>query len=253
MTRDVLASNPKLCLNPFNEALRKVEEEFEGWEILAEKYHGWEYKDDMIDVVSTTDMELQVHAPLNDINIASINQSIRITSVKEIKKTLKLASAIGANLVTVHPGLYSPLGIYCDNVLEISKKSLRELKSEAEELGIDLAIENLPEMWLTLCSKPEEIRELMDDLDLGLCLDIGHAYTADRLEDFLDKSLDPINIHLHDNEGEDDIHLPLGEGEIDWPMVIKSLDHYKGNFVIEGREIEELVKSKKILKKLINY
>ncbi|MEF8874349.1 MAG: sugar phosphate isomerase/epimerase family protein [Candidatus Thermoplasmatota archaeon] len=252
MKRKILASNPKFCLMPFNEALLKVEEEFEGWEILAEKYHGWEYKDDIIDAASTTDITLQLHAPLNDINIASINQSIRRASVKEIKKSLRLASKVGADLVTVHPGLYSPLGRYCDNVLELSKRSLEELKSEAEDLDVQIAIENLPEMWLTLSNEPEEMRELTTELGLNFCLDIGHAYTSDNLEDFLETSLVPANVHLHDNVGEEDIHLPLGKGEIDWKQVIKSLDHYEGNFVIEGRKMQELVESKKLLKKLIN-
>ncbi len=248
----ILASNPRYSLMPIEKALEKIEEAFYGWEIVAEKKHGYEHKDEMIDVLSTTDMTLQLHAPLNDINIASINPTIRDASIEEVKRSLELASAVGVNVVTVHPGLYSPLAIYCDDILELSLDSLKRLKITAEDFGVKLAVENLPEMWLTLCSEPEEIKELLQNSDLGFCLDIGHAYTAGRLQDFLEFSIKPVNVHLHDNEGGDDIHLPLGDGEIDFQNILKNLKDYDGNFVIEGRGTEELRKSKKFLKRLIN-
>lgn len=250
--RRILASNPQFSLIPFEKALKKVEREFDGWEILAEKYHGWGHKEQIKDALTTTDIYLQVHAPLNDINIASINPSIRKASMKEIKRSLELGSMIGADLVTVHPGLYSPLSIYCDDVLEISKSSLKELKKSAENLGLKLAVENLPEMWLSLCSEPDEIKEIIGDTEMNFCLDIGHAYTAGKLDEFLDLPIIPANIHIHDNKGGEDVHLPLGEGEIEFETVLEALEDYEGNFVIEGRGMDGLVESKRYLKRLIN-
>jgi len=244
----IFASNPKFSLMPFEEALRRVEKEFDGWEILAEKYHGWIYREEIKDALSTTDIAVQLHSPLNDINIASINPDMRKASVKEIKKSMKLASMIGAEIVTVHPGLYSPLSVYWDGVIELSKGSLRELKEYAEELGVTLAVENLPEMWLTLCSTAEDTSDMLDELDIEFCLDVGHAYTSGELDDFL--NLSPVNVHLHDNIGEDDVHLMLGEGEIDFKRALKGLKDYEGNFVIEGRDMNELIESKKYLTEL---
>lgn len=37
----IFVSNPKFSLRPFEEVLEDVEKEFEGWEIIAEEYHGW--------------------------------------------------------------------------------------------------------------------------------------------------------------------------------------------------------------------
>ncbi len=246
----ILMSNPKFSLMPFDETLKKVEKEFEGWEILAEKNHDWRHREEIKDTLSTTNLEVQVHAPLNDINIASINPEIRKASVKEIKKSMRLASMIGAEIVTVHPGLYSPLSVYWDGAIEQSKKSLKELIEYADELGVILALENLPEMWLTMCSTVEETRNFLKELDIEFCLDIGHAYIAGELDGFLDFS--PINVHLHDNLGDDDVHLKLGDGEINFKHALESLKDYKGNFVIEGRDLEELIESKKYLLNLLN-
>lgn len=246
----IFASNPKFSLTPFEEALRKVEREFDGWEILVEKYHGWKNREEMKEVLSTTNMEVQVHAPLNDINIASINPEIRKASVSEIKKSIDIASMIGAEMVTVHPGLYSPLSIYWEGAVELSKESLRELKKYAEEYEIVLALENLPEMWLTMCSTVEEMKDFLKELDIKFCLDVGHAYTAGELDEFL--KLSPVNVHLHDNRGEEDVHLKLGDGELDFERVLKGLKDYEGNFVIEGREMDELIESKNYLTNLMN-
>jgi len=246
----IFISNPKFSLTSFEETLREVEKEFEGWEILAEKFHGWKYRDEIKDALSTTDIEVQIHAPLNDINIASINEEIRKASVKEVKKSIKMASMIGARVVTVHPGLYSPLSVYWDGATELSKKSLRELNEYSEEFGISLALENLPEMWLTMCSSTEETRDFLQDLEIDFCLDVGHAYTAGELDEFLEFS--PVNVHLHDNLGEDDIHLKLGEGDIDFKRALRGLKNYDGNFVIEGRDIDDLLQSKRYLKNLLN-
>ncbi len=245
----IMASNPKFSLMPFDEALRKVEQAFEGWEILAEKYHGWKYRDEIEDALSTSDMEVQVHAPLNDINIASINPEMKKASVKEIEKSIELGSMIGADIVTVHPGLYSPLSRYWDGTIELAKDSLAELKDLSDEYGVKLAVENLPDMWLSICSKPEEMRNFLKELNLDLCLDIGHAHTADSLDRFLKFS--PINVHLHDNHGDQDKHMALGEGQIDIKNSLHSLDGYEGNLVIEGRAMKELKKSKKRLKSIL--
>ncbi len=246
----ILASNPKFSLNPFEESLKKVEKEFNGWEILAEKYHNLDHRAKIKDALSTTDIEVQVHAPLNDINIASINEEMRKASVQEVKKSIELGSTIGAKIVTVHPGLYSPLSVYWDGATDTAKKSLRELQKYAEEMGVTLALENLPKMWLSMCSTSEETRDFLTELDIEFCLDIGHANTADELDEFLDFS--PINVHIHDNVGENDVHLKMGEGEISFKHALKNLKDYEGNFVIEGRNMEELVESKIYLKQLLS-
>lgn len=246
----IFASNPKFSLDPFEESLKKVEKEFDGWEILAEKYHAWSYREEIEDALSTTNIEVQVHAPLNDINIASINEQMRKASVKEVKKSIEMASTIGAKIVTVHPGLYSPLSVYWDGAKDTSKKSLRELQGYAEEVGVTLALENLPEMWLSMCSTAEETRDFLEELDIKFCLDIGHANTAEELDEFLNFS--PVNVHIHDNIGENDVHLKLGDGEISFEHVLQRLKDYDGNFVIEGRNMEELVESKKYLTDLVD-
>lgn len=246
----ILASNPKYSLMPFKEALDIVRKDFDGWEFLAEKYHSWEFRDQIEDHLSTVDMEIQIHSQLNDVNIASINPTLRKASINEIERTFKLANRIDVKMVTVHPGIYSPLSIYWNETAKTAIESLNKLKIKSDEYGVTVAMENLPKMWLALCSKPEETRDFLDETGLDFCLDVGHAYTSDSLDEFLE--FKPVNLHLHDNVGEEDSHLALGDGEIDFEYILDKLKSYQGNYVIEGRAKDELIKSKKYLEGLLD-
>ena len=56
-------------------------------------------------------------------------------------------------------------------------------------------------------------------------------------------------MHLHDNHGKRDEHLPIGEGNIHWKKLMNSLSGYKGTMVTEmgsvkeGRQCIEYLKS----------
>jgi sugar phosphate isomerase/epimerase len=59
--------------------------------------------------------------------------------------------------------------------------------------------------------------------------DIGHAHLAEGPEEErIAKGFEPLkeliaSVHIHDNHGEKDEHLPPYEGAIDWPATLKLL------------------------------
>ena len=56
---------------------------------------------------------------------------------------------------------------------------------------------------------------------IGLCLDIGHAnYSRTTIGQWFDQLGEWIRyLHLSDNLGGFDDHLPLGQGNIDWDLI----------------------------------
>src|SRR5262249_512026 len=66
-------------------------------------------------------------------------------------------------------------------------------------------------------------------LPLHFNFDIGHANLADNGEhDRIEESFSPLrdlvaSVHIHDNHGEKDEHLPPYDGSIDWKSAIKTL------------------------------
>lgn len=245
----IYVANPLLTLRPFEEALDEVRPHFDAWEILIERHHGWKNRHEMKDILSTVDMEIQIHGPFNDVNTASMNDRLRQAGIEEIKKSFKIANLLDVDQVNIHPGYYSPISKFWKKATKTAIESLITLKNYAEEYGVHLTVENLPERSAAMGHQPEEMLEFLNKSGLNFCFDVGHANTSGRLEDFLD-GFNPTNMHLHDNDGVSDKHWQLGEGNIDFERIFRKLN-YNGPMVIEGRDIEELVASKKYLEKLL--
>lgn len=92
---------------------------------------------------------------------------------------------------------------------------------------------------------------------IGATLDIGHLnlcrqfYKGDTFHKWiisevreLNKENDIFNVHLSDNRGIDDSHLPLGEGNTPVREILRVLaeDNYRGHIVIEGIASPETTK-----------
>jgi sugar phosphate isomerase/epimerase len=60
------------------------------------------------------------------------------------------------------------------------------------------------------------------------------------------------NLHLHDNDGKGDQHLAIGEGTLDFKVLLPFLRFYSGTWVIEVKSLESAILSKRRLKGLMN-
>jgi len=101
----------------------------------------------------------------------------------------------------------------------------------------------MPRMELIFGKEPDEMAgmiELVDRENLGMTLDVGHAHTNGVLSEFLGMK-EIVHVHIHDNNGRRDEHLPIGEGTIAWADVMGELykRHSGCRFVIEARDLEE--------------
>ncbi len=139
---------------------------------------------------------------------------LREDSTPLFQKDLELARDVGAALLNIH--------LYTDRGLAAYVESILPLARQAAEAGLQLSIENTPE------HSPEDFNELFERLRavdslstrrVGMCLDLGHANlcaaTRNEYLKFFDR-LDPrvpiIHLHLHENWGDADRHLPLFTG-----------------------------------------
>lgn len=237
------SEKPQACLD-------RIVGNFELWEIFSEAEHSIVHNlGTFKDLLPSYDLHYSVHAPICDINIACIYDSVRKASMKETVDTIKAANKLGIDRVTVHPGLSSMSvhGIEKSYITK-AKESMKELEKASHEFGTTLAIENMPDMYFFLGSKASELKEIVEGTDLGICFDIGHANTADQIDEMIDTFGDRIvNIHIHDNKGSKDEHLTLGKGSIDFSGIMPRLGFYRNNYVIESKTYESAVDSQSIL------
>ena len=236
--------------DPPKEWLDRIVGNFELWEIFSEASHSIvsNYKE-FKDLLPSYDLHYSVHAPICDINIASICDPVRKASMKETLDTIKAANKLGIDRATIHPGL-SSMSVHDIEYryLVHAKESMKELDKAQSEYGVSLAIENMPDMYFFLGRTASELKEIVDGTDLGICFDIGHANTAGQIDAMIDTFGDRItNIHIHDNCGKKDEHLTIGKGSIDFSAIMPRLRFYNRNYVIESKTYESAAESQSVL------
>ena len=127
-----------------------------------------------------------------------------------------------------------------DQEREYALRSLDVIVEKANNLGLCLCIENMFPQSPSLVD-PEDFVEIFERFPtLKLTLDTGHAHIRGRggkkTLDFIERFYDRIgHIHANDNFGNEDSHLPIGTGTIDFQGIIKALKGigYDGTITLE--------------------
>ncbi|MBZ9570912.1 sugar phosphate isomerase/epimerase [Methanobrevibacter sp. TMH8] len=204
------------------------------------------------DLLNSFNFTYTVHSPIIDLNIASLNKSIQMTSINEIVKSIGLANSLDSDIVVVHPGSVPFLARnHLDKVLAKCRESLVTLDNYAKDNGVSLAVENMPNIDSFLYKDINELNKLLNNLDMSMTLDIGHGAVTGFSENQM--YFDSVkHIHLSDNNHDHDMHYGLGEGSIDFKTIIDIFEKnkYDGIYVIEVNNMESVIKSIEYLKKL---
>lgn len=164
------------------------------------------------------------------------------------------AELLKPRVIVFHPG-YDELR-YGDNRLAWLENSIsfwREMLPTAKDLGCTIAIENIFE------KEPSTLRDLLEEVNdpaFRHCFDAGHwnMFTTVTMEEWF-AELGPFiaESHIHDNHGQIDEHLPLGEGEIDFDQLFELLKRHAPNSVwtIEAHSKERLERALKNIGKYL--
>ena len=248
----IAVSSPYFSHFSFCSMLEKISSEFYSWEIVAEGRHALQHiETEFLEYAPSYNLSFSAHAPMSDINIGSLNRNMLEASLNELIACMRSCNKLGIEVVTVHPGFMSPLGMSDKSkVIDITKASLFRLEAEAAELGVKIAFENMPACPMCMGTVPEDLLSLLEGTELGICFDIGHANTTNTVQEFLKLSDRFVNVHIHDNRGVSDEHLPIGKGTVDFSAVTKALGSRR--YVIESRGWEDALESRDELRKLLN-
>ena len=231
------------------EALNKIEY----FEITHERPFR-EISDDknMIDLINSYELKYTIHSAYTDLNIASFNKAIQKASINEIERSIDFAVDIDSDIVVIHPGIVSYTARnQVDLVYSLGRESLIELRDYANDRGVNPCIENLPAIQGFMYQDINLLNETLTELDMPMTLDIGHAHTAGFAPE--EMYFDCVkHIHVHDNPGDDDTHLTLGEGSLavnDFFDVFMSKG-YDGIYMLELHSVDSIKKSLEYMKEL---
>lgn len=140
-----------------------------------------------------------------------------------LKETIDTTNRIGANFLTVH--LWMDSRYVTGSQILIKKRVLKDLFLYAREKGVTVSVENLSE------SASDLEYALSENPEASITLDIGHGQLLSKSNtsfEIIKRLAGRIrHVHLHDNSGgtgvKDDLHLPIGDGIIDFEAILKSL------------------------------
>jgi sugar phosphate isomerase/epimerase len=229
------------------EALNKIEY----FEITHERPFR-EISDDKstIDLINSYELKYTIHSAYTDLNIASFNKAIQKASINEIERSIDFAVDIDSDIVVIHPGIVSYTARnQVDFVYSLGRDSLIELKDYAKDRGVNPCIENLPAIQGFMYQDINLLNETLTELDMPMTLDIGHAHTAGFAPE--EMYFDCVkHIHVHDNPGDEDSHLTLGEGSLavnDFFDVFMSKG-YDGIYMLELHSVDSIKKSLEYMK-----
>lgn len=171
------------------------------------------------------------------------------------KRALDCFADAGVELVNVHPDQRIPLHSL-EQVRKLNARAIARLVEDAAGRGIEIMVENLDRTFsgvADLMAIFEEVPEARFHLDVGHAnLRLGKG-ESNRTEELLAAFGDRLaHVHMSDNRGgNEDLHLPLGAGAIDWKGAIRQLKRagYDATITLEvfSREREHLRTSRRLL------
>lgn len=204
--------------------------------------------------LAASGLEVTVHAPFFDLNPGSPEPLVVEATRRRCRQTLAAARALGARLAVFHPGYeHWRYGGRSERWLEKSLAFWPPLIEEAAAQGCLLALENIFER------APDTLQALLEGLDspwLGHCFDVGHWRLFSRvgLEEWFDAlGSRTLHLHLHDNHGQSDAHLPVGEGDIDFAALLRLRRTLapQASMTLEAHSPEALSRSLAALRRLL--
>jgi sugar phosphate isomerase/epimerase len=184
---------------------------------------------------------LSIHAPNSrdlsstreggiPLSICEVERVRRIDAMDELKRALDVAHDLPFQRMVVHMG-------GSRETADLKKRdaafsSLEHLILHARHARVTICVENTTSEM----GEPAYLRAFVDEtrlFGLRFNFDIGHANLTDvspssghdsRILCAFEPLRDSLaSVHLHDNHGEKDEHLPPYEGSIDWPTAISML------------------------------
>lgn len=160
------------------------------------------------------------------LSVCEVERVRRIEAMDEFKRAIDVAEELPFSRMVLHMG--GSRETADPRKRDAAFSTLEHLVLHAKHVGVTLCVENTSSEM----GQPAYLRSFVDETRLtGLRFnfDVGHAHLSEEAEaERIAKAFEPMrelvaSVHLHDNHGEKDEHLPPYEGAIDWESSIPVL------------------------------
>jgi len=193
-------------------------------EATPEKVRG--QRKEMDELVKSYNFGLLGHMPWY-FSVAHPYPTIQKAIREESTKIFECAKELGIDKMTIHTEFLFAVHKDRKKFIDQTIGTLGSISDECDGMGIKLLVENFNDQSFTV----SDFERLMKETKVGMTLDIGHANmvgkNGDGIREYLkmfEKRIE--HVHVHDNFGKEDNHLPLGVGYINWEQTVKELKKF---------------------------
>lgn len=169
--------------------------------------------------------KITLHGPFMDLVPGGLDAMLLAATRKRLKRFFEIIPLFEPKTVVCHTG-YDP-SHYRENWekwLSNSVATWEPCVNHAEQFGFRLLLENVYER------NPEVHSALFHAIQskhFGFCLDVGHqnVFGESPLEEWIETLHGKImELHLHDNNGAEDSHWAIGDGNIDFTGLFQQIE-----------------------------
>lgn len=199
---------------------------------------------------------ISLHAPY--VNIGALLPYRWQAAIDEHRRALDCAMELGARTYTVHSGWLEEKYATDDLVFACRDRTVRAVEwmtAHADGVRICVENQNKADRKKVKCAvSVDQLHYIAGHVDgpIHYTFDIGHAnvFAGDPIGFLRNLGPDRVGIaHIHDNDGRNDTHSPLGTGTIDWEGFISIYREYGCNFplLFELSTEEEFLSGREML------
>ena len=167
----------------------------------------------------------------------SVEPAERRRRIEFLCRAIDIAKALGGDCVSIWSGVLREL-LTDDDAFDRLIDGLAEVCDYAQAAGVLVGFEPEPGMFIDTMVRFEQLLARFDSPALRLTLDIGHLHCqgetpiADQINRWARRL---VNVHVEDMRAGVHEHLLFGDGEIDFPPVLRALTEcgYQGLLQVE--------------------
>lgn len=169
------------------------------------------------DIFKKENLQCTLHAPFFDLAPGAVDPKIRQASRDKLRRAFELIEIFEPVSIVCHLGYEEnkhgfKKNEWCDIALETWQQMLNVAESFQTPMMLENTYETIPEMH-------GKVLAALDSPYARFCLDAGHtmAFAGSSWENWLPELAPWLGqLHLHDNMGDSDVHLAVGQGVFDF-------------------------------------
>ncbi|MBS3968834.1 MAG: sugar phosphate isomerase/epimerase [Clostridia bacterium] len=227
---DKLKENTKYCCSQFHvleiqdfvfpeNLVYKVDALYKEYETLLNGFQG----------------EITIHGPYMDLNPISMDTRVRELTLERYLQAVEIAKVFDSRWIVIHTyfsQIHNQESWYQDYWIEENLKFWEKVIPVLEKEKKTIVLENVFDV------NPSTIKELVDGLGsefFKACLDVGHCnvFSEESIKTWLEVLGERLRyLHLSDNNGKRDNHLPIGSGSIDFQEIVNNLPKNRKDLIV---------------------